>query len=201
MKASDKKFAKWLVAGLFLACEGCAAPDRVVLLPNADGSPSAVIVKTSNGERVIDQPYEAATVSRFGSISVHKENPEAVHARYAPALGAQPKRAASYIVYYLNDKVEISPESRAVVEELKADLKTRSAPEIVIIGHTDRVGTMEYNDKLSLDRAREMRGILVDTGIPSSLITVSGRGEREPMVDTADEVHEPKNRRVEISVR
>jgi OmpA-OmpF porin, OOP family len=186
---------------MLAALGGCASPDRIVLLPNADGSPSAVIVKTATGERVIDKPYEAVSVSQGGAISKGEETPQSVRARYGAALDAQPKRPATYVLYYFNGKVEITPESQSVVKKLKEDLKTRSAPEIIIVGHTDLVGTDEYNDKLSLERAKDVQGILISMGIPADLISISGRGKRDPAVKTADGVHEPRNRRVEISIR
>ena len=176
-------------------------PDRITLLPNADGSPSAVILKTAGGEKIIDQPYEAASVSQDGAITPRKESPESVKARYGAVLAAQPKRAAHFTVYYVSGKVEISPESKEVVEKLKADLKTRKTPEIVVTGHTDRVGKAETNDALSLQRAKDVRNMLIDAGIPASLIVTAGRGEREPAVPTASQVPEAKNRRVEINVR
>ncbi len=176
-------------------------PDRIVLLPNADGSPSAVVLKTSVGEQVIDKPYQAASVSQDGTITPRKETPESVRARYGAVLAAQPKRPASYIVYFVSGKNEITPESKAVLDKVKEDLKSRTAPEIVVIGHTDRVGKLEANDALSLERAKVMRDILIATGIPASLIQAAGRGEREPLVPTEDQVPEAKNRRVEINVR
>jgi outer membrane protein OmpA-like peptidoglycan-associated protein len=201
MKFSGKKFIEYLVLALLIALTGCASPDRIVLLPNADGSPSAVIVKTATEERVIDKPYEAVSVSQSGGISQDKETPDSVRTRFGSALDAQPQRAVTYVLYYLSGKVEMTPESRAIVSKLKADLKTRSAPEIIVIGHADSVGSDEYNDKLSLDRAKDVQDILIATGIPENLITISGRGKRDPIIRTADGVSEPKNRRVEISIR
>jgi outer membrane protein OmpA-like peptidoglycan-associated protein len=88
-----------------------------------------------------------------------------------------------------------------VVTELKAELARRAAPEVTVIGHTDRVGKAEANDALSIKRAQILRTMLIAQGVPSTAIEAAGRGEREPLVPTADEVAEPKNRRVEISVR
>lgn len=201
MRFPGKRFIQCLVLGSLIAFAGCASPDRVVLLPNADGSPSAVILKTADGERVIDQPYEAVKINQDGAITQSKETSESVRARYGSALDAQPKRAATYVLYYLNGKVEITPESQAVVSKLKDDLKTRSAPEIIVVGHTDLVGSVEYNDELSLERAKDVQNILIATGIPADLISISGRGKRDPVVKTADGVSEPRNRRVEISIR
>lgn len=187
-------------AVLLATIAGCA-PDQVILLPNADGSQSTLILKTEAGEQIIDQPYDGVSVNQNGGITLNKETPESVSTRYGEALNAQPKRPTSYTVYFVTGKDEIAPESLAVVDQVKADLKTRKVPEIVVIGHTDRVGNVEGNDDLSLKRANVMRDILLANGITAEHIEIAGRGEREPLVSTADEVAEPKNRRVEISVR
>jgi OmpA-OmpF porin, OOP family len=70
-----------------------------------------------------------------------------------------------------------------------------------VVGHTDRVGTVPYNDALSLRRAERVQAQLVQLGIPAAQIQAAGRGERAPLVPTEDEVAEPRNRRVEITVR
>jgi outer membrane protein OmpA-like peptidoglycan-associated protein len=195
------RFAKTLPISIFLAAIAGCASDKVVLLPNADGSQSALILKTKAGEQVIDQPYEGVNVNQNGAISLNKESPESVRTRYGEALNAQPKRPASYTVYFLIGKDEITPQSLAVIDKVKADLKTRRAAEIVVIGHTDRVGNVKENDALSLKRANVMRNILLANGVTAEHIEIAGRGEREPLVPTDDEVPESKNRRVEISVR
>ena len=71
----------------------------------------------------------------------------------------------------------------------------------MVIGHTDTVGSLAYNDKLSLARAERLRDMLVELGIPAERIHVAGRGKRELLVPTEDNVSEPRNRRVEINVR
>jgi outer membrane protein OmpA-like peptidoglycan-associated protein len=81
------------------------------------------------------------------------------------------------------------------------EIARRKAAEVAVIGHSDRVGSLEYNDSLSRRRAERVRNDFVERGIPTSAIHVAGRGEREPIVQTADEVSEPLNRRVEINVR
>jgi outer membrane protein OmpA-like peptidoglycan-associated protein len=81
------------------------------------------------------------------------------------------------------------------------ELRRRPSPDILVIGHTDRVGGDEDNDRLSLQRAERVRASLVAQGIAAQSIRAAGRGEREPVVQTADGVDEPQNRRVEINVR
>jgi outer membrane protein OmpA-like peptidoglycan-associated protein len=71
----------------------------------------------------------------------------------------------------------------------------------MVIGHTDTVGGLSYNDRLSLARAERLREMMVELGIPAERIQAAGRGKREPLVPTEENVSEPRNRRVEISVR
>ena len=89
----------------------------------------------------------------------------------------------------------------ASFDRIKAQLVSRSAPEVQVIGHADRVGSVADNDILARTRADSVSKILVEAGIPADLIAVSSRGEREPAIATPDGVAEPLNRRVEISVR
>ncbi len=70
-----------------------------------------------------------------------------------------------------------------------------------MIGHTDRVGTLEANDALSLRRAEAVRALIIERGFEAARVRAVGRGERQPLVATDDEVDEPRNRRVEIVVR
>jgi outer membrane protein OmpA-like peptidoglycan-associated protein len=60
---------------------------------------------------------------------------------------------------------------------------------------------MTDNDALSMRRAQGISQLLVGRGFPADHIEAMGRGEREPAVPTADEVDEPRNRRVVIVVR
>jgi outer membrane protein OmpA-like peptidoglycan-associated protein len=72
---------------------------------------------------------------------------------------------------------------------------------VLVTGHTDTVGDAAGNDRLSAQRAERVKGYLVAIGIAAGRIRTAGRGERELLVPTADNVEEPRNRRVEISVR
>jgi len=72
---------------------------------------------------------------------------------------------------------------------------------VLVVGHTDSVGSDQYNDTLSLQRADVIRVGLIQNGIAPENIVAVGRGKRELLVPTADGVAEPRNRRVEIVVR
>jgi outer membrane protein OmpA-like peptidoglycan-associated protein len=96
---------------------------------------------------------------------------------------------------------EYTAESKEAFEKVFAEVARRKVAEIAVIVHTDTMGTLEFNDSLSLKRAARVRNDFTGRGIPTDSISIAGRGEREPVVATADEVSEPRNRRVEISVR
>lgn len=175
--------------------------DRIVLLPSADGTPSVLVLKSAQGQAVLDRPYAAAGISSNGAITSAQSNSDEVSTRFGSALAAQPPRPVSWLVHFISGGDELTPESRPVLEHVKAELTRRPAPEIGVIGHTDRVGTVEFNDALSLKRAQFVRDALVGAGIDARQIEISGRGEREPLAAGPDEVAEARNRRVEINVR
>lgn len=177
------------------------AKERIILLPDADGRVGSLTVSSAGGETTLDRAYTSAQVMSDGKLQTGDEAAESVQQRYGSILAALPPKPVSFNVYFLFDKDELTPESIAQFGRIKAELAARPAPEIVVIGHTDRVGALEYNDKLSLKRADVVRAALVAAGIPSAQIELAGRGEREPAVATPDETAEPRNRRVEIMVR
>jgi outer membrane protein OmpA-like peptidoglycan-associated protein len=190
--------------GLLLLA-GCAKPTRndlYVLLPGKDGhAPGVVTVESGGKQATLDQPYEAARVKEPGRVEPGTVTAEEVQQAFGPALAAQPPRPASFVLYFMENRDELTPESRPTLARVIAEISRFPAPEIVVIGHTDRVGTIARNDALSLQRAGRMRDELVKAGVDAARIRVEGRGEREPLVPTPDEVGEPRNRRVEINIR
>ncbi|MGV0949578.1 MAG: OmpA family protein [Azonexus sp.] len=186
-----------IVAGLLLG--GCVS-ERVVLLPSPDDRPTAVVVRDARGEVVLDKPY-AGVQRRAGEISPVQSSPAEVDKWFGAALAAQPLKPRSFTLYFAGGAEMLTPESEAELATIKREIAGRPASEVMVIGHTDTVGGLEANDKLSLKRATAVREILIAAGVPGEKIETAGRGEREPLVKTGDEVAEPQNRRVEISVR
>jgi outer membrane protein OmpA-like peptidoglycan-associated protein len=77
------------------------------------------------------------------------------------------------------DKDELTLAGKAQAQTLLAQLQARKMPALQLIGHTDPVGSFEYNDDLSLRRAAAIKKFLVDNGYPSNKITIAGRGKRD----------------------
>ena len=152
-------------------------------------------------EQVLNQPYAAARVERAGNVETSTTTKPDVQQVFGPALAAMPVRPASFTVYFEEGTDELTPQSRRVVAQIFAEIARRQAPEVVVIGHTDAVGTAAYNDELSIKRAERMRNELVKLGAAPARIRMAGRGKREPLIRTHDGAPEPRNRRVEVTVR
>lgn len=184
-----------------LVLGGCATSrDLVVLLPDKDGKVGKVIVNNPKGETVLDTAYAAARTSSSG-LQHSSAGQSEVKDIFGSALTAMPPRPISYTLYFESGSDEFTEQSNLEVKRVIAEMARRQAPEVTVIGHTDQVGPDQTNDALSLQRAERVKSILVGMGISPGRILTAGRGKREPLVRTADGVSEPRNRRVEISVR
>jgi len=193
-----------LVALAVLLLVGCAKPmrdDLYVLMPDQEGKTGVLSVESGGQQAVLDRPYASARVTEPGRVAAGAVTEQEARQAFGAALEAQPVRPASFLLYFLEGRDELTPDSRQLLCRILDEIARRPAPKIVVIGHTDRVGTVPFNDALSLRRAERVRDELVKVGIAADRIRVAGRGEREPLVPTADEVAEARNRRVEINVR
>jgi outer membrane protein OmpA-like peptidoglycan-associated protein len=178
-----------------------ARDDLYVLLPDAEGKTGALSVTQGAQEQVLSAPYAAARVQGEGQAQTTTVPEELVKQVFGDALAAQPPRPISFLLYFLEGKDDLTPDSQQTIQQVFAEIARRPAPEIVVIGHTDRLGSTTSNDALSVRRAKKVRDDLVARGIPADRIEIAGRGDREPLVAAAPRVAEPRNRRVEISIR
>ena len=175
----------------------------VVVLPKPpDGHVGAVVVHPLDGGKavLVDKPYIEANLHNSKSVQTSPIDKNSVDQRFGKALSALPAQPASFLVYFVEGTDELKPDAKRAIEGVAAEVAKRPSPEIAVVGHTDFVGTDQYNDALSLQRAVRVKDLLIRRGIPAKMIQTAGRGKREPLVKTNDVV-EPKNRRVEITVR
>lgn len=182
---------------------GCASEPtlRTVLLPDQAGHTGAVVVTSPQGEVTLSKPYIGADVYPDRKAETKSFDETAVQKQFGPALAALPQRPVSYILYFIEGRDELRPDSKPMLNRMKRELERRPFPQITVIGHTDTLGSHATNDALSLKRAEAVRRILVASGIAASGIETAGRGSRELLIPTGDNVAEPRNRRVEISIR
>lgn len=190
--------------GIMLALlAACASkpPATVILLPGQDGRTGAVVVSDGHGQTVLDTPYASARAGGGETIERRTASEQEVKKDFGTTLASLPPRPSKYTLYFLLGTDQFTDETKKQVRQVLVEVAERPAAEVVVIGHTDRVGGQKRNDELSLQRARRVKELLIPLGIPENRIVTAGRGEREPVISTADNVDEPRNRRVEINVR
>ena len=197
MKSSVSSTAMTLLALLVAAC---APATRVTLLPQAGAATGSVDVRAGQSSTLLTGAYESAAVRTRG-IEVEQLDAEEVRKRYGMLLAVQPAAAQRFTLFFQPGTSQLTPESSNELADVLARATARPGGEIVIVGHTDRVGTLESNDALSLQRAQAIRELVIQRGFDANRVEAVGRGEREPVVASGDEVNEPKNRRAEIVVR
>jgi OOP family OmpA-OmpF porin len=109
--------------------------------------------------------------------------------------------AKQFIVFFGFNKSNLTPEALDVIREAAAAAKSQGSASILVVGHTDTVGSNKYNDALALRRSGAVKKGLIAEGIDGGSISASGRGENELLVKTGDNVKEPQNRRATIDLQ
>lgn len=175
----------------------------IVLLPDEQGKVGALEVKTEGGSQVVDKPWHATRVTEKEQMPTAPEavKEEEIIPLFKDALEIQPLPPVHFVIYFQTDTVKLRAKSKKVLPEVLASVTDRESNDISVTGHTDRIAPTHYNMALSLKRAKFIRDYLVDHGVNPDALEVTYHGESNPLIKTDDEVAEPKNRRVEITVR
>lgn len=174
----------------------------VVVVPSRhDGHVGAVVVAKGQERQVLDSAYATARVKRRGHVHRASLSAEEVEKKFARASAALPRKSMAFTLHFVLANQTLTPESSAKLDQVLAEVANWEAAEIDVVGHTDRMGTPENNDALSLKRAEHVRRLLIDKGAKPEAVTAIGMGEREPVVETADGEAEAANRRVEVIIR
>lgn len=189
-----------LAGGLgLLLLAGCAQPS-LVLLPNDNGfaTGAVAVIDEKGGETVVDRPSTETRLARGKpSIRVLKK----IDKSRRRLIDGLPPRSVAFTLYFKEGTTTVLPESRGVLDQIRAEINARPGAEVQVTGHTDTVDSDEVNDRLSLRRANEIVSFLVGQGFPPDLLTAVGRGERELVIQTPDNTPNQENRRVEVIVR
>ena len=105
-----------------------------------------------------------------------------------------------FIVFFDFDRSNLTPEAMQVVQQAVQTARTSGMVRIVITGHTDTVGSMAYNQRLSERRADAVKAEMVREGLNAGDIMTVGRNFSDPLVRTGPGVREPQNRRAVIDL-
>lgn len=187
---------------LALLLPACGKSKNVVLLlPDPDGHVGSVVVQNAQGSQTLTQ---AGTATRTAPKTAPSP-PEVLSAEeqeqlFGPALRALPTRAVRYVLYFESDGVRLTPESRELLPKVLSTARERGSLDLAVVGHASRAGDEAFNIDLSRRRAEAVRKMLVKAGLPAEAFEVTSHGSANPLVESANP-HEPKNRRVEITIR
>jgi outer membrane protein OmpA-like peptidoglycan-associated protein len=209
---------RWLgpvaLAVIAAACVAACGPKRAktpaqpeqtltVLLPDPDpGSQSRAVV--SNAGQTVELTHAA------NSTRVAPNQPPSAPAPMSDAevqkvfgstVSHLPAAVQVFNLYFRFESDELTETSRAVLPTVLNAVRDRPAPEVTVIGHTDTTGDPKGNFELGLKRATTVRALLIAAGLDPSLVEVSSHGEADLLIPTPDDTVEPRNRRVEITIR
>jgi outer membrane protein OmpA-like peptidoglycan-associated protein len=173
-----------------------------VLLPDPDsGTVGRVSVTNPSGNADLAEARASTTTTSNqppGPVVIMSEAD--VQRLFGDALAALPPAPQSFTLFFAFDSDELTPESRVLMADILQAVKTRPAPDVIAVGHTDTTGSSASNFALGLKRAVMVQSFLKEAGLEVS-VEVTTLGETDLLVLTADEVAEPRNRRVEVVVR
>ncbi len=191
-------FLLWLASVIYMK----QSEDIIVLVEDPNGKVGQVVVSNSGGAQILN--IANTSVSLAGRATA-PEPPKAISAEeisalFQSALDAAPPEPESFLLYFLTGTSELTDESRAKLQEIEASFSNRVLARATIIGHTDTVGNAQANYDLALQRANTIVQLLVDAGMEEGAIDARSHGETDPITPTLDNVDEPSNRRVEVSI-
>lgn len=191
------------IVALLSGLAACEPRETFVLLPNESGGPGAIVVSGGGGAETLVTPWNALGVSERGAAprGLFGVDTSTVARDFSAALAQQPLPPQTVTLYFESGTVDLTEESRYRIVDAVLAILDRKSPDVSVVGHADRAGDLETNLELSMRRAKAVADLLVGMGIDASLLEVDSHGENNPVVATADDVAEPRNRRVEITVR
>lgn len=199
------KYVNVVLLALLAAAAGCATTPKTsfYLVPDPDGHVGVVTVANEAATVTLDQANQAVEVERRDTpfSDTRLASDEEIQARFGDALAIVPQPPREFSLFFPSGSSTVDAESLPTVELVLAEIQKRDSRDISLNGHTDRTGDADANMKLSLERANEVRQMLVDRGVSADYMSVEYYGESKPLIPTEDQVSEPKNRRVEVVVR
>ena len=203
--------------GLALLLAACAAPqpsavptpapaeprNAVLLLSDADGKTGRVTVANQAGSRTLDRAGTATRILDAGTAPTEPAamNAAEIEATFGAALSAQPPTPRRFTLYFEQGSTALTPDSRGEVPVIVETVREYASVDTSVVGHSDTSGDTRTNMELSLRRALAVGALLSAGGIDPGALDITSHGEADPLVPTGDNVAEPKNRRVEVTVR
>jgi outer membrane protein OmpA-like peptidoglycan-associated protein len=178
--------------------------DLVVLLPDPDDGRLGAATVTGAGGAAIDlaRAGEGTRIVQGQPPSAPAAVPDAdIQRIFGTAIAARPAAPQRFVLYFETGSDTLTTESQALVPQIIAEVRGRPVPDVTVIGHTDTTGEAAANIELGMRRATLIRDLLASGGLDPSQVELASHGEADLLVPTPDGTDEPKNRRVEVTVR
>jgi outer membrane protein OmpA-like peptidoglycan-associated protein len=204
MNACNRRLFVGFCLMVSLLPAGCAGQKSLVVLLPVDGKVSGeVTVENGHGSQVLKQSWQAVEITGAGErpVTPVMMGETAVQRIFGEVLSAMPLPAAHYTLYFRLDSAELMPESQLLLPEILKGVNARKPAELSVVGHTDTMGSIEYNYRLGLLRARAVPDLLGSLGAAPAIIETLSRGKSDLLVKTGDQIPEPRNRRAEVTIR
>lgn len=177
----------------------CPAPECYMVMP--EEGQGVIKVTLNNGEEyVLEGDYATICVTEQ-ERDIYVADEAQLQSYFGPAISFLPPAPVDHSVYFELDTTTLTPESERLIESILVDVVSYPAAEVSVVGHTDTQASVGYNMELSMRRAELVRDNLIARGVKPEIISVQARGESDLLIETADNVDEPLNRRVVITVR
>jgi len=200
MKPANFLTTASLLLAVFLVSACSSTPKSyVALLPDADGKVGKVLVQGEHGQQLLEKEGDAAFLD--GTLPAEPISREQLERDFASAWRSLPLLPEHFLLYFKTGGAQLTEESQALLPQVIESIARRPAVDVSIIGHTDTVGDAELNARLALKRAKLIADILREQGLQLQHLSIDSHGEGNLLKPTPDETPEPKNRRVEISIR
>jgi len=175
---------------------------QVVLLPDPGAETvGRATVTNAAGTAELDVARASVTTSSGKPPTVTILTAADVTRLFGDLLSTLPPPPQQFLLYFRFESDELTEKSRALFPKILEALEKRPFPDLAVVGHTDTTGSSASNFELGLKRANAIRNLLVGAGVSANVIEVTSHGEADLLIKTADNVLEPRNRRVEITIR
>jgi OOP family OmpA-OmpF porin len=194
--------SSWTPATAAPGCDG-AIVEQPAAIPAAQNASQSSAPAPAPAPQVEQAPAAVQAPSQADAPGLSAAPAPAAAASPAPA--PTPVAASSKVTYAADaffdfNKSVIKPEAKAKLDDLVDKIKAINLEVIIAVGHTDAVGSDEYNQKLSMRRSNAVKAYLINKGVDKTRIYTEGKGEKQPVADNSTKEGRAKNRRVEIEV-
>lgn len=207
MRSTRLSSALFIGASVILSgCAGMSQQQRGAVIGATTGAAVGGVIGNQTGSTARGAIIGAVVGGAAGAVIGHQMDQQAKELQQN-IPGATIQRVgegiavtfASGILFPFNS-TEILPDGRTNLQQLASSLEKYPNSDILIVGHTDSVGTDAYNNDLSQRRALAAQSYLQSLGVPASRLQATGRGESEPIQSNDTEAGRAQNRRVEIAI-